>query len=131
MIKTICICFHGNADVERGFPANKRILQDNQKEKTLISLRHVWHAVHEVGGIQNVILTESMIRAVQNASSRRRDDIQLQKSMEEKASISETERKAKKRRIQHLQGQREELAATYNTKRQHLEDEILVSQKNC
>ncbi|KAJ8671181.1 hypothetical protein QAD02_002440 [Eretmocerus hayati] len=56
IIKTICICFHGNADVERGFSANKRILPDNQKEKTLISLRHVWHGVHEVGGIQNVIL---------------------------------------------------------------------------
>ncbi|KAJ8665432.1 hypothetical protein QAD02_007094 [Eretmocerus hayati] len=131
IIKTICICFHGNADVERGFSANKRILQDNQKEKTLISFRHVWHAVHEVGGIQNVILTKSMIRAVQNASSRRRDDIQLQKSMEEKASISETERKTKKRRMQHLQRQREELAATYNAKRQHLEDEILILQKNC
>ena len=69
ILQMIFVLYHSNATPERGFSINKQCLFDNQKEKSLVAIRHVWHAVHDCGGIENIQISKSMIHAVRNSRS--------------------------------------------------------------
>ena len=41
VLQIVFVLFHGQAEVERGFSANKAMLQTNMKEVTVVAHRHV------------------------------------------------------------------------------------------
>lgn len=66
--KIILVCFHGNAEVERGFSINCECLVTNLTEDSLASQRSVISAVAANGGVGNVNITKSMLMAFKEAS---------------------------------------------------------------
>ncbi|KAJ8685903.1 hypothetical protein QAD02_021696 [Eretmocerus hayati] len=117
VLKTIFVCFHGNADVERGFSINEHCLFDSQKEKSLVALRHVDHVVYEIGGIENKELP-----------SERREGLELHKPIKEKISVREDDQRSRNRQIQQLQAEREEVKAIYIAERQRFDEKIAALQ---
>ena len=65
----MCLC-HSNADVERSLSVNKRMLTKqnmSMKDKTIIGLRATKAAEQDNGGVQNVLITLDMIKAVEKS----------------------------------------------------------------
>jgi hypothetical protein len=78
---TIFILFHSNAAVERSFSVNKECLIDNLTEESLIAQRIVYDAMKEKNNfnLQTLQVSTSMIQYFKNASSRRKESLQLKK----------------------------------------------------
>jgi hypothetical protein len=86
-IRLVCILFHGNADLERGFSVNRECLVDNLKEESLVALRTIYDAVLAQGGIEEVTIDKSLILAARNASSLRREALAQKKAVNEKKAL--------------------------------------------
>ena len=67
----ICVLFHGQAHIERGFKTNSDLLKDNLGAVTLVNLRTV-HEFMSVNGYKpyNVPFTHDLIKNVRKARSR-------------------------------------------------------------
>ena len=55
--------FHGNASLEHGFSVNKEILVGNLVQESLLVQRRLYDAISNLGGIEKVSVTKSMIHA--------------------------------------------------------------------
>jgi len=75
-------CFllsHGQAVVERGFLVNKDVSQQNMQSTTLISRRFIKDNLRKKGGVQNVQVTDDMLKMVNSARNRYQIDIDSKK----------------------------------------------------
>ena len=109
VIKNILLLSHGNAEVERGFSANKNLLQENICEKSLIAQRLVHQAIRKEKSILNIKIDHKMLIAVKLASQRRaqhlkdkaREDAEEQahRIREKRRYLDIQELKAKKRKL--------------------------------
>ncbi|GBN33819.1 hypothetical protein AVEN_163304-1 [Araneus ventricosus] len=63
-VKFILILSHGSAFVERGFSINSECLIENQLEESLVALRQIYDGVVGAGGINDLVITKSMINFV-------------------------------------------------------------------
>ena len=90
----ICILFHGQAHIERGFRTNKDLLKDNLDGFTLINLRLV-HEHMRVNGYQphNIPFTRELVKSVKSSRSR------YKQHMEDKSAAKELESSELKRKI--------------------------------
>ncbi|KAJ8670793.1 hypothetical protein QAD02_002052 [Eretmocerus hayati] len=130
VLKMIFVLYHGNADVERGFSINKHCLFDNQREKMVVAMRHVYQAVQDAGGMEKVVITNSMMRAVKNSSAKRREDLESQKNISERESAQQKEKKNLKRKISQLENELTQTDKDHASKVQILKDEILSLKKS-
>lgn len=69
-IKLICILFHGNASLERGFSINSACLVENLMKDSLVGQRVVYDAITEAGGIKEVLIQKKMIHSFRISSLR-------------------------------------------------------------
>lgn len=105
-IQVILIMFHGNAAVERSFSYNKKFLVENLQEDSLIAQRAVHdHIINTPGGIKNIKITQQMISAFRNSSSKRKEalakkkleaDVEQQKRKQALANLKEFRLKKQK-----------------------------------
>ena len=70
MVKCALSLCHSNADVERSFSTNKRMLTKQNvalNEETIIGLRASKAAVEECGGVNKVPITKDLLKAATNS----------------------------------------------------------------
>lgn len=105
-VRKVLICFHGNADPERGFSINGECVVENQKERSLIAQRMIYAALEAAGGIESIEITKPMINAVLLSHSRYKKALKEQKQKLEADSRSQFEEKQKKASIRALESQK-------------------------
>lgn len=100
-IKLICILFHGNASLERGFSVNSACLVENLMQDSLVGQRVVYDAITEAGGIKEVLIQKKMIHSFRNSS------VRCKEALKEKQILHEAKRSEKKRKIENEKKVRE------------------------
>ena len=93
VVRKVCVMFHGNAAVERGFSVNKALMVPNLQNDSLIAQRLVYDMVRQSGGVLNVPLTKDLLNSVKLASSRRK--LKLTMNAETESKKLEASRKRK------------------------------------
>ena len=86
VIRTLLLLSHGQASVERSFSSNKYVTTHNISEKTLIARRVVKDHLRHVGGLQNVMITNELLKSLR--LSRQRYDQCLTQQREGESKLS-------------------------------------------
>lgn len=87
-IKAILVMFHGNAAVERSFSFNEEFLVENLQEPSLTAQRSVHdYIINTPGGIKKIIISQPMITAFRNSSSKREDTLAKKKIEQDAETI--------------------------------------------
>lgn len=84
LIKTVFILPHGNSDPERGFSINKAMININHNEDTIVSLRLVKDRIKKYGGVLNVPISLSLLKAVKESHKSYQEYIKRLNEEEEK-----------------------------------------------
>ncbi|GBL83428.1 hypothetical protein AVEN_110724-1 [Araneus ventricosus] len=94
-VKFILILSHGSAFVERGFSINSECLIENQLEESLVALRQIYDGVVGEGGINDLVITKSMINFVKNSHTRYLEALEKRKetSREKDQAVAEKRKK--------------------------------------
>ena len=61
------ILSHGQASVERGFSVNGQMLQDNMREKCIVSQRLILDYLTNVGSSSNVVVSPALLASATTA----------------------------------------------------------------
>lgn len=88
---------HGNADPERGFSVNKKLLEKhgtNLKEDTLEMLRVVKDYLIQVGGPSKVVINRKMLDSCANSRRKYQDYLDAENAKRKKESKKREEEKA-------------------------------------
>ena len=72
VVSRILVMSHGQASVERGFSENKQAMEVNQKGDSLIARRRIKDHIRYVGGVENVVISEGIMKSCTRARSRYR-----------------------------------------------------------
>lgn len=82
VIKMALSLSHGQADIERGFSINKKILDDHTSlgEKTLSATRTVKEVIQQYGSIRNIPMTTSLFAAYRGAHKVYKEDLDREKA---------------------------------------------------
>ena len=86
VIRTLLLLSHGKTSVERSFSSNKYVTTHNISEKTLIARRVVKDHLRHVGGLQNVMITNELLKSVR--LSRQRYNQYLTQQREDESKLS-------------------------------------------
>lgn len=88
VFKLVFVLSHGQSSIERGFSINKQLLVENLKEKSLIALRTIEDHLSSSGETpESIKIGREMQQHARKASSRYREDLQMQKSKKESDSV--------------------------------------------
>jgi len=91
IIKPLLCLSHGNADLERGFSINKRLITSDRSslsEMSINGLRTVEDVICRCCGVMNVKVTSAMLKAARNAASMHRQRLEAEKQKLEKDAES-------------------------------------------
>ena len=89
VFKLVFVLSHGQSSIERGFSINKQLLVENLKEKSLIALRTIEDHLSSSGETpESIKIGREMQQHARKASSRYREDLQMQKSKKESDSVA-------------------------------------------
>ena len=118
-MKKVVILSHGNALAERGVSTNKKLLQDNLMEESIVLLRHAHDGIKEAGGVDHFEVSASMLSFCRSAYRRSVNAQELRKQNEAKEN-KETEKKKKLEK---------ELKGLETKKRQLSEEAMEINEK--
>lgn len=129
-IQLILILSHGNASVESGFSVNKQMLVENLKERSLIAQRVVYDNILYVGGTENILINNRMLRYCQQSNRKYKEA--LQQNRKEEAIIND--RKSEKRKIQteikNLEMKKQRINCTFIKEKEDIQKKIENLQNN-
>lgn len=125
-MKFVFVCFHGNAEVERGFSINSECLITNLAEDSLTAQRSVISAVAASGGVENVNITKSMLMAFKGASMKRTTALKEKKQREDN---EESRIKTVAVQISNLQKQKTDILNAQTEDLANLDDKIKLLKK--
>lgn len=86
-MKCILVLSHGNADPERGFSINKRLIDihgPNIQEETIEAVRLVKDFLIQLGGLENLVINKQLIQMCSDAHLRYKSEQDLKRKQEEK-----------------------------------------------
>ena len=115
----LLILSHGQASVERGFSVNGHMLQDNMREKCIVSQRLILDYLTNVGGSSNVVVSPALLASATTARQR------YHSYLEENRQSSAEQKRADKRKLE--QDEVEELVK----KKKRLEEDIAALQSSA
>ena len=113
--------FHGNAAVERSFSINKECLVENLLNDSLVAQRVVYDSVSSAGGVAAVPIPKALIRAVRNASAKRKEAAQKKKDNED-AAANHLKRVGEE--IKHLEAKKARVEQAAKDETEALNDEL-------
>ncbi|GBN02756.1 Kinesin-like protein unc-104 [Araneus ventricosus] len=128
-VKFILILSHGSAFVERGFSINSECLIENQLEESLVALRQIYDGVVGAGGINDLVITKSMINFVKNSHNRYLEALERRKETSREKDQAVAEKRKKDMLKRELQAKKQKLMADFH-KESSLIDEQLKAIKN-
>ncbi|GBO45640.1 hypothetical protein AVEN_139023-1 [Araneus ventricosus] len=128
-VKFILILSHGSAFVERGFSINSECLIENQLEESLVALRQIYDGVVGAGGINDLVITKSMINFVKNSYNRCLETLERRKETSREKDQAVAEKRKKDMLKRELQAKKQKLMADFH-KESSLIDEQLKAIKN-
>lgn len=121
-IQTICIMFHGNAAVERGFSVNGDILVENLQEDSLIGQRRIYDYMKTIDfNLENLDINNEMMRSFRLASKKRKGEL---KRKQDEKSVVEITRKRTIEEIKVLELKKVKLMKEEKEKLENLDDTI-------
>lgn len=130
-VKFVCILFHGNASLERGFSDNSSLLVENVTETSLIALRTVHDAIKVAGGVGAVNITKQLIHCFRNAHSRYSEALEEKKAAEKSAKEDHRKRKEVKEKLRELQLKKAKLMESAEKEASLIEQEVLLLKSTC
>ena len=114
----LLILSQGQASVERGCSVNGQMLQDNMREKCIVSQRLILDYLTNVGSSSNVVVSPALLASTTTARRR------YHSYLEENRQSSAEQKRADKRKLE--QDEVEELVK----KKKRLEEDIAASQSS-
>lgn len=102
IIKITLILSHGNANVERGFSVNKHCLVENMEEETIVAHRLAYDTINSLGGLENLMITKSLILSVRNAHSRYVEALKIKNTLKTQEKDQAHKRKINNSKVKEL-----------------------------
>ena len=89
VVSMLLLLSHGNASVERGFSVNRNIEIENLGEKSYVAQRLICDHLKAVGGIDNVVITNSLLTSASSARHKYHAWLDEQKAKKIKVDLAQ------------------------------------------